>query len=740
MILRTDHVDAYLSAVSAILDEPGRAGAGVPVLCRPGSPLDVLVTRWSALLGHAGPRARSDRPGRAVVAVGDDPVVSAAARLLAVLTGRTALAVADVKELPALWERHDLVSTALVGIGTGFDVPGVEPSAFWRLDATDATLGILTGRDRESLTWFVAKSLLTSTVPGDAQTLLLPDRKPREDTASAGVGAGGVEVLYGAAAEEALPALAEDERVRALIAVEAHGRADHLGVRDGIICGDRLAHLGRSSEPEGIGRVPQCAFGHGCFKPGARVAISRMPAQSLFLHSCTSSHTEADMYEKSFLLGLAALEGPARHVLGTVRPMHDGGHEVGLVSALTAAGASAGEVTRLLNASYHQHRGEPAPYLLLGDPELPFADGPVGGPDAGPAVELDASAGALPLGGRRTAVLGSGPGVLVVGDATGDEDGDGPGLPAGVGALTVRRGDRTDVVAWSTEGPLPEGALPLVRREGGAVAADGGAEELHARWDHVDHGIASGGALGLLPKDLTGRLQELRDLAAAVGTADRDARFFPGRLGAVRRAAARLDQRIRDADRALMHALLGRNGKPFDADDRLESAFVPLESQYGRQVCWCGRDAVVSRLRPRLGAREVRRKYNCMQCGDYAQVAVDGVDVRWEAPEFVASGGELEHSFRIANPLPHPVTGVLALSVSPWYGGDVSFRPGIATFSVAPGGTCRVGVTMRAAGLKPHRYTVDATVVSHLRINAYRKFVQVRPAGPVGPSDEDGAL
>ncbi len=714
MITQFDRPEAYVAAAAAIADDPGQAELGIPILCRPGSPLDALVSRWSPELGQMASRPRADNAGRNVIVVGDDPVAVGAAAMLAALTGGDVQKVPTVRRLPRLMRAGSgrrRGSAVVVGLGKALDLSKADPTAFLDLGAPRGLLGFLTARDQESLTWLVAKSLLSSQVPGTGQILLLPERAAK-GVADVDMAWTQVEALCGKAAEHALDNLLQDGRPRALIAVEAHGRTDHLGIGNGIICGDRLAHLGYSSGPEGAGRVPQCAFGHGCFKTGTRVAISQLPAWALFLHSCTSLHIEADMYEESFLLAFAAVEGLARHVIGAIRPMHDIGHAVEMISALAAAGAPAGEAVRLLNVSYAQHRGEPAPYLLLGDPDLPLAE-PGPGLPAWRHVSLGADAAALPLDGKSTAMLATLPRVAGVGDD----------VPDSVGTLTVRHPDETEILAWRYGGLLPEAALPIRDVEDHVAAGVG------ARWDHVDHGIAMADMLGLLPSGLRARVNELREHAAAVGMAEYESRFFPGRIRKLEDGVTALDEKIRDCDRALMNALLGTEGPYFDAEKHLEGDYLAIDTVYGEQVCWCGRDAVITRLRPLLGIREVRRRYNCMQCGDYAQIALDGLDLLWQADEYVPAEGDLDCTFHLSNPRPHLVTGLLALNISPWYGGEVTFRPRTALIELPAEATASVGVQAHFAGLKPHRYTVEAILVSHLRINMYSKFVQLVPAG-----------
>jgi hypothetical protein len=608
-------------------------------------------------------------------------------------------------------------SVVVVAIGADLEVgDGEDYGELLGVSRPDVQVGLIAARDLSSASWLMAKQLwLGSAVSGQRYQVLaapyffgvtsqsvgyLPDRDVSADTA-----AGRLLELSQVTRPEAAAAEAGPE----LLVLAAHGRADHMGFGDSALCGDVAAWSGLSTGAAAGPRVPQCAHGLGCFLTGPRVPVSRLPTDILVLYSCTSGHVGSDMYERDFNIALAAVEGPARAIVATSRPMADQGWEVPLITALIRAGMPVGTVAAILNQAYRERVGVPAAYLVIGDPDVRMAPG---------------QAASVVADGRTVRVTEPGTAAIVALDADVDRCA-GADLPADVGAFVLGAGARRFLVLWHPDELVAGTTVTLERGADQELAA----EQARSR-QAIDTLVTT--APGMLPTEVHGRIEKIRRLERSATVALQDAVAHPGRRARALAALRRTGDELTRLDGVLAGSVIGRSssGKTFDLEDAWETFYVPVRDgsvpRYGEEICGCGRRLHTFSITGPLGLAPAEQ-WSCMQCGDVAYRRSHLPAVRWHGEEFADRDGSLSYSFAVPNTEQFEVSVAISLWMSPRYGGRPSATPSVATAVVPAGSTAELPVVLSLAGLVPHRYIVNAAVSRHGAMDVYRRFVQVRP-------------
>lgn len=579
------------------------------------------------------------------------------------------------------------------------------------------TIGCLTGRDLSSVSWLVAKCI--SDYPDNGGALMLfPTR------ADDNYGQPGAElcVLNGeACVNVGIPALQGQDRLPyRVVAVEEHGRSDHVGIRDGIICGDVLSYFGRNSGPGGM--VPQCAYGLGCFKSGPLVPVMGIQARYLFLHTCTSGHLAESIYDPPFLLSHAGVDGLAAGYVGTLRAKANGKWECTLFVQALRAGLTLGQAVGLLNRMQREVDRDTPCFLLLGDPL------------ARPYPRSEGSAEVMRVEDGSTVVrlrTGRAPLVSVALDLPGPNGRpvyvtlpDGANTPGMHGWVDIA-GSRPMLYLWRYSVPLPETFECAIRTNPPLDSS------LPERWEAAQHHYSINRRYGLIPPALEGSMQKTRELARNVGLHLKRSRFTPDAYRECKKASGHLEDLLASIDRKLLRLLVGTHDRPWPFADNLEAHFTYAASREAGQCCWCGRPLLQNQIRPLLEPGTERFLYTCLRCGDIALTSADGLDVWWDGDSVGVVGGKLHHRLRLTNSTDRVTSGCAGLLFSRVYGGRVKFLPEIRSFQLAPGEQVDLGFTMSVEDAAPHVYVVQAYIVHQLQIEYFRRFVQVLPAAQI---------
>ncbi|PBC78941.1 hypothetical protein BX265_3733 [Streptomyces sp. TLI_235] len=451
-------------AAAAAAWSPGRP---FPVL--PGPALD----RYRSLFPDGPlPAVAADPREGLVVSVGDG--ASAAARLLAVATGREHLQVEPehlLKELAG----HPGVLVAVVGLADDLTAAGD-----WA-GASGASVGVLATRDLSSLACLVYRSLTVDAVGEDRMFVASHPMLEESELADAD-GLDGLGVLR--------------ERRLKVVVLRALGKECCAGFPDGIVCGrsDRIDEP-LPELPPGYRHMP-CMLGEGCHRSDLdedqRLPAAEIHATVVFTHSCSSVAVGNNVYPSHVALGLGLLEGTAVAVVGAmgvhiVQRGSQGDFEAALAERLPL-----GRVVERLGERARPINGWLNRFGLLGDPGLvlpwPEATGLRGTGRTASAADIDDEAlrrladlgnTVLPRLERLTWLEPVVDGAAVEGlraeVRTLAEDLHDPGLPDAVAALesavaefqldaTARIAQSIYVSGWNYGGPALDGLREVSQR------------------------------------------------------------------------------------------------------------------------------------------------------------------------------------------------------------------------------------------------------------------------------------
>lgn len=332
---------------------------------RPGDAFPLLsgdaAERYRRLVAGDGhwPRTAETRWPGVVLSVagagaGAGTDAEAAARMLAAATGRPHQHL-PLTGLPGAVRRHADGPVAVVGLAD--DLAGLDD---WP-GMLAPRLGVLTARDPAALYALVYRTLTAHAVPATRDLLVSHPFQADAREADA-VGLDELEELV-------------KEPSRRLV-VRSFGRECCVNLPDGVICGrsEPLTAGAAATGSAGLGRVPSCMRGGGCFRvdlePSQRVSASDIDARTVFLHTCSSIAVGNQVFPPSANLGVGFLSGTAVAVFGAV-----GVHAAHLelrheFERAQAEGLPAGDVLERMNVLGHRMHGDMGHFGLLGDPAL----------------------------------------------------------------------------------------------------------------------------------------------------------------------------------------------------------------------------------------------------------------------------------------------------------------------------------------------------------------------------------
>lgn len=194
-------------------------------------------------------------------------------------------------------------SLLVVGLYADLTSAGVRSLTATAFARPDLVVGFLSGRDAESLSWFIAKQWLR---PGDDDLAVgwfsTQNPPPEID----GVDGYGPKQLAATGVQDVL----QGRRWRRLV-LQGHGKDDVINLDDWTICGLSPTLV---DQPER--QRPRCGYGFGCFKDESKlIRISTVPAAEVLLSSCHSGPvSDVSIYAEKYMLSLSALDGTAQTV------------------------------------------------------------------------------------------------------------------------------------------------------------------------------------------------------------------------------------------------------------------------------------------------------------------------------------------------------------------------------------------------------------------------------------------
>lgn len=588
---------------------------------------------------------------------------------------------------------NDIPHILLVSSGADAEVPK-DLEAGTLFSRTDIVLGLVVGRTEEATIWGLAKAFHVHDIPDgkDSTALLLAPYFWGKSAQSRYL------------AEESMNCEADDLIVPKninLAVVAGHGRADHIGVGDTPVCGAAeicSLMLDSSNDTGHIPRLPQCAFGHGCFLSGRPVPITSIQAELLVLYSCTSGHVGSDMYEQQYDIGLSALEGYPQAVIATSRPIVDDGWEAGFLVSLLRSGVSTGEAVRELNYLYQYEKGVPGGFMVLGNPN----------------VRMNASYAKVSIRDKQIVIVSKGDAFKVtIGP---DEHIFSSDLR--VGAANV---SNDDYVVWRIGGFKDGDSLEIRKIEDDLSHLSKSTQCFRQNLNMMNTQI---------PDIVLSRIKEDQRISESISSAQRLAPFIPARANELQGLHKRRFANLCKADRDLALAAAHRSisGDQFDIEDYFEEKYTPLLSNQNDSVCLCGRRCQTLLYREAVtGNRVVVR--SCMQCGEawWLPDASPLNGIEWKALEFVGENKTLSMDITVHSNKTYAVDVALALWMSSRYGGHPSSDKPVYQNVVESEGSYSFKCIWDVSGLLPHRYFLCAAIVANGVPSVFRKFIQIVP-------------
>ena len=622
----------------------------------------------AARLEEAAPLPDPPVDATDVVVAPDAAGLRDAARLLAATTARSLLLTAEGGLLP---EERLEGATSLSVVLTPDEFPALEGPLLelWRA-RPELPVGLLLGRDRQAVTWSVAKALLPEREAAGSSLVISADEQE-----SGGLLRPEVEFVDGrrTTALDVERWLLRDDLES--VAVSAHGKEDYVHVGMVTLCGLR------PGRPEGLltTRAPQCHFGAGCCKPGLPVPLHEWPAATVFANSCSSARVAGGLYDLDFAMPLSAADGSVRTYVGTVRAKDICVMEHWLFTGLWRAGCPAGRLAAILNRVGQEAIGEGPSFLLVGDPLRRRAR-------AEEAVaELTLPAGTRPWLAAR------GPGrvyyavhptskghrVYVVGDGVRETAGD--PFPDDEGDdLAAALRDLGDLVLL-----LPElERLDGPRRELVGRLRQAARLRQRARWDATAHGEASAGAE-------RAREQGMRIRTSVLDYLRRDARGDHSRI-----------------------------------EEVLEESMVAFEQQQAR--CRCGARRDVRRTRHRAFPHLERRRGLCWRCAVDEDSGIAGVELGLEFPERRGRPGtSVRGRLVVENRRDRFLRGDVVIGC-PQLVGRYGVEPDVAGIEARPGEAVEIPFALQlSADVPPHSWVIRAFALVGLQLAFVRTPLQV---------------
>jgi hypothetical protein len=208
------------------------------------------------------------------------------------------LASLDRIEIP-----DDVQALLVVGLYRDLTSTGVRALTSAAFRRPDLTVGFLSGRDAESLSWFIAKQWLQPINSGLPIGWFSTQSQPPESSAIDGFGPKQLantnlnQVLLGSPWRR--------------LTLQGHGKDDVINLDDYTICGLN------PYVPTTPGRQrPRCGYGFGCFKDESKlIRIDTVRAVEVLLSSCHSGPvSDVSIYDEKYMLSLSALDGTAQTV------------------------------------------------------------------------------------------------------------------------------------------------------------------------------------------------------------------------------------------------------------------------------------------------------------------------------------------------------------------------------------------------------------------------------------------
>jgi hypothetical protein len=508
-----------------------------------------------------------------------------------------------------------------------------------------------------------------------------------------------------------------------IFAITAHGMSDHVYLDSDYICG-RVREP--ALVPGGLGFLPSCTEKpYDCmFRPhGHALPAYEIEAQHIFMNSCGSSQFEQGDFGPDFSIWYAALEGPARSYVGTLRWKAGHGVEALLYRHLLNAGFPLGLAVAILNRVLPGYRIEGGPvYCLLGDP----LDRVSSGQSPGQAQEIKAPAASITFrGGYARCVLRdtdlvsawragrlliharepapiyfSGvpalhePAIHVVAVSQADCDGD----------VAVRVDDYRPIAARITDiqatfsrylnpGLGIAGMYPNTVRQGGG-------ENIQNRILHINR---------LFHRSVTDPLSVPRLL----------------------RSYQRMEEDVSALDRATAMDIARRIRKSvYSISDHYRETFEVLRVTSGRACPHCRAPAAQRVLRSLIDSSAGRKELVCPLCGIIEDVPDERLSVRLASPSPVVAGEEFTASLAITN---HDATATHGYCVAGITRADEYGAQGPDSASpvrVPPAGTGSVEFPLRfGQGTRRHLYTIKCALVVTGRIYVTRQPVGIAAPG-----------
>lgn len=453
VLTRTPGVVRSLLSAAGEREAPAPAGPAAAWATEAAEALAAAVERCDLAAVEAIHRAERERLGRPEETAGTYVVgvgrAAGLAALRALATGRELALVErlDDERLRAIGERARSLHVVAHELAYG-DVQALQRA----LDAR-AAHEVLPGVHGCPIGYLHARTFETMTLLDARQRLGPGPGSPSEDVVvdcflkhpPADLLPGLVVVPY----QQVSRATIADRPAIGVLAITSHGMGDLVHLNRDYLCG-RSPYLG--AVPTGSRRLPSCTEeGGGCFykRDGSPLHAHALPAQHVFVNTCSSLRLHEGEFDPLFGISYSALEGRARSFVGSLRWKDGRGSESLLYRHLLRRGFTLGEAVLLVNRSLRSNQLEATEdvYCLFGDPEErlagqtptwasePVADGPA-------RIRLEEGFGALEADSPAL-VAAFHEGVLMVGPRT--------DRPVFVTVVPTRARDRLHVFAFSYE-------------------------------------------------------------------------------------------------------------------------------------------------------------------------------------------------------------------------------------------------------------------------------------------------
>jgi len=622
----------------------------------------------------------SDQHLVAALCAGSDHMVAAMAGMYAAAKGRRSLLADDADALLEQVGRRWPQSLTLVGLPR--DALAIEAAlaGLWCRDP-NLEVGVMTARDLESLSWMLAKSLLPPSRRAGRRSLVVgfetQDRPLLPDDAAVFIGGRSLDA-------------ADAERWRldhtiGALAVSAHGKEDYVHIGMLTVCGLRPGSVGAPASA----RAPQCAFGAGCCKPGRPAQAYTWPVDAFFINSCSSAKIAGGLYEGDFSLPLAAADGPTRLYIGTRWAKRICSMEHWLFTGLWHSGYRAGEIVAILNHAEQEAIGEPASYVLIGDPL--HTNGEVGG--GGWVREAACESGSRPWPATE-----------------------------GRAYYALRRaedGVRLYLVDGSRNPKAPEmqgDPFPDADRDRLAAALDG--------FQRLSLLIPDIGSLEGRVRELVGRARRAARLKAR-------ARYDASSYAKARRAGQEAMQQLLRMEQdvvAFLRSDLRSERSRLEAI--LEDELLAEELRPGER-CSCGAALLVQRTRHPAFPSLRRRRGICLRCSVVWDAGINGLDASLEVPSQSATTAPLTGRLLMANSGERH-RRVFAIIGCPQLHGRFAVEPDVLSTDLAPQASQELRFRLTWTGeVAPHSWMLRAFVISGMEVSMLRAAVQLVPGWDV---------